>query len=44
MPQSCYQYVTFDNFKYGNSFEGKLKMTHQKGGIVLMESPHTLKE
>ena len=44
MPQSCYQYVTFDNFKYGNSFEGKLKMTHQKGGIVLMESFHTLKE
>lgn len=44
MPSSCYDYVTWDNFKIGNSFPGKLKTTHTMGGIVLMDSPHTLRD
>ena len=44
MPSSCYQYVTWDNFKSGNSFEGKLKINHVNGGIVFTEQPHTLKK
>ena len=43
MPTSCYQYVTWDNFKSGNSFAGKLKINHVNGGIVFTEQPHTLK-
>ena len=43
MPKSCYKNVTFDNFRIGESFEGKLKPTHVPGGIVLMGIPHTLR-
>jgi DNA polymerase elongation subunit (family B) len=44
MPSSCHKYVTWDNFHTGNEFPGKLKITHTPGGIVLQESPHTLRE
>lgn len=44
MPESCYKYVNWDNFKIGNSFSGKLKINHTAGGIVFTESPHTLRE
>lgn len=44
MPKGCYPYVTWENFRYGSSFDGKLTVTHVKGGIVLAERPHTLKE
>lgn len=44
MPDGCYKYVTWDNFRAGNSFEGKLKIHHVPGGIVFSESPHTLRD
>lgn len=43
MPASCYPYVTWENFHDGMSYPGKLKQAHTKGGVVLIESPHTLK-
>nr|DAO82377.1 MAG TPA: DNA polymerase B [Caudoviricetes sp.] len=43
MPENCYQYVTWDNFHTGASYAGKLKINHTQGGIVLSESPHTLR-
>lgn len=44
MPASCHQYVTWENFKPGTEYEGKLKQKHVRGGIILYPSPHTLKE
>lgn len=44
MPKGCYQYVNWDNFKIGNQFDGKLRISHTQGGIVLLDSPHTLRE
>ncbi len=43
MPQSCYQYVTWDNFHIGATFEGKLVPKHVKGGIVLQETEFTIR-
>lgn len=43
MPESCYKYVTWDNFHKGVEYNGKLKISHTSGGIVLLESPHTLR-
>lgn len=43
MPSNCYQYVTWDNFKTGNNFEGKLKPSHVKGGIVLEKTPFSIR-
>ena len=43
MPESCYKYVTWDNFHKGSEYNGKLKISHTSGGIVLLESPHTLR-
>lgn len=44
MPSSCYQYVTWDNFHIGNEFQGKLKQKIVKGGAILTDSPHKLRE
>lgn len=44
MPNGCYKFVSWDNFKSGNSFAGKLKINHVDGGIVFTEQPHTLKK
>lgn len=44
MPSSCYKFVNWENFKIGNEFAGKLKISHTTGGIVLLDSPHTLRE
>lgn len=35
LPSSCHGQVTFDNFKPGAKYQGKLLPTHVKGGIVL---------
>jgi hypothetical protein len=35
LPESCYPYVTWDNFHEGASYAGKLQMKHVKGGIIL---------
>lgn len=44
MPPSCYKYVTWDNFYPHTQYQGKLKMTHTQGGIILADAPHTLRE
>lgn len=43
MPQSCYPYVTWDNFEPGSTFMGKLSPKHVAGGIVLTETSFTIK-
>lgn len=43
MPDRCYEGVTWDNFRTGSSYEGKLGMQHVHGGIVLNDIPFTLK-
>ena len=43
MPDRCYQYVTWDNFHTGMSYDGKLGMTHINGGIVLKDIPFSIK-
>lgn len=43
MPQSCYKEVTFDNFKIGATYGGKLTPKHVKGGIVLDETEFTIR-
>lgn len=43
MPSRCYKNVTWENFKAGNSFEGKLQRTNVKGGIVLRDTDFTIK-
>lgn len=43
MPQSCYQYVTWENFHEGATYAGKLQPKHVKGGIVLKEIDFTIK-
>ena len=35
--------VTFEYFKYGESFKGKLRPMHVKGGIVLVDTEFTIK-
>lgn len=42
MPPSCYQFVTWENFHIGASYEGKLLPKHVKGGIVLQETEFTI--
>lgn len=43
MSERCYQYVTWDNFRTGSSYDGKLGMTHVNGGIVLKDIPFSIK-
>lgn len=43
MPQQCYQYVTWENFREGQKYDGKLQPKHVKGGIVLKEIEFTIK-
>lgn len=42
MPESCYKYVTWDNFREGASFKGKLIPKRVNGGTVLMETDFTI--
>lgn len=43
MPKKVYQYVTFDNFVEGSTYDyGKLRPKHCKGGIVLVPQPFTI--
>lgn len=44
MPKSCHKHVTFDNFKIGATYDGKLYQRHVKGGIVLYEGPMQIRE
>lgn len=43
MPQACYKNVTWENFKVCSEFEGKLRQLHVEGGIVLADTPFTIK-
>lgn len=44
MPKSCYDYVTWDNFKSGFTCGGKLTFKHVKGGVKLVETNFTIKD
>ena len=44
MPGSCYKYVTWENFKIDETFEGKLVPKHVEGGIILQETTFKLKQ
>lgn len=44
MPKQCHSQVTFDNFVVGATFDGKLRYKHCAGGIVLVDTPFTIKE
>lgn len=44
MPESCYPRVTFDNFKIGASYPGKLAHRTVNGGVVLEEIDFTIKK
>lgn len=44
MPSRCHKHVTFDNFKAGATYEGKLYQHRVEGGIVLVEDTFTIKE
>lgn len=43
MPPQCHKYVTFDNFKLGSRYKGKLVPKRVKGGIVLCDVDFTIK-
>ncbi len=43
MPKSCYPFVTWENFREGATYKGKLLPEHVKGGIVLKEIDFTIK-
>ena len=43
MPKACHKYVTFDNFRTGNSFTGRLQPKRVDGGVVLMDVDFTIK-
>lgn len=44
MPQNCYQFVTWENFREGATYGGKLQPKHVPGGIVLKEIDFTIKK
>lgn len=44
MPASVYKNVTWDNFHYLAEYDGKLKHTNVKGGVVLLPTPLTIKK
>ena len=44
MPESCYPHVTFDNFKIGASYPGKLAHRTAIGGVVLEDIDFTIKK
>lgn len=44
LPSRCHRYVTFDNFKAGATYQGKLYQKRVAGGIVLVEDSFTIKE
>lgn len=43
MPEQCYQYVTWENFREGQTYTGKLQPKHVKGGIILKDIDFTIK-
>ena len=43
MPENIKEFVNYDNFDFGNSFNGKLKPKACPGGVVLVDTPFTFK-
>lgn len=43
MPKDCHAFVNWDNFSVGATFHGKLRPVHCPGGIVLVDTPFTIK-
>ena len=43
MPEKSKSFVTFENFKQGSSYEGKLRPVTVNGGVVLEEILFTIK-
>lgn len=43
MPDNVKEQVTYDNFKSGSTFDGKLMPKRYKGGVVLVETTFTIK-
>lgn len=43
MPKACYEFVTWENFREGATFKGKLQPVHVPGGIVLKDIDFTIK-
>lgn len=44
MPSRCYPLVTWDNFRSGAKYSGKLMPKHVRGGIVLQETEFTIQK
>ena len=44
LPADCHKYVTWENFHIGMVYPGKLRPQHTIGGIVLVDTVHTLRE
>jgi hypothetical protein len=44
MPKSCHQYVTFNNFKIGAEYKGKIQPKRVKGGVILEPIDFSIKE
>ena len=44
MPDNCKKEVTYDNFKCGSIYEGKLMPKVIKGGVILVETTYQIKE
>lgn len=44
MPKQCYQHVTFNNFKIGASYKGKMQPKNVKGGCVLSQVDFSIKK
>lgn len=42
MPKQCYKYVTYDNFRPSNWFDGKLMPVMTKNGITLVKKAFTI--
>lgn len=44
MPERCYKFVEWNNFKQGFTCGGKLTFKHVKGGVILVETDFTIKQ
>lgn len=44
MPESCYDQVTFENFKFGTTYHGKNAPVRVPGGVILDKVDFTLKK
>lgn len=44
MPKACYPYVSWENFHPNASYQGKLRPFHTDGGIVLVDTPMTIRD